>query len=185
MWIRRRPTRSFPGGTLLFFRGLLDFAGSEAALIGIVGHELSHLEHGHQLAMVRRLKYFESTATGEQGVRPERMFSAMRAMIEGFARPFRPEDESEADRDGAEWAYRAGYDPRQMAELFLKLHRRDGDQAAAAFAFFRTHPFHLDRYRAIQDQYAELRQSSPGKRLYVGRRNLKLRTSRSQREFDE
>ena len=38
-----------PGGTLIFFRGILDFAGSEAALVGVIGHELSHLDHGHQL----------------------------------------------------------------------------------------------------------------------------------------
>ena len=35
---------------------------------------------------------------------------------------FRPEDEAEADRDGAAWAYRAGYDPREMAALFYTLH---------------------------------------------------------------
>ena len=32
--------RTFPGGTIMFFRGLLELGGSEAAVAGIVGHEL-------------------------------------------------------------------------------------------------------------------------------------------------
>ena len=48
-------------------------------------------------------------------------------MMRLLSRPFRPEDESEADRDGAAWAYRAGYDPREMAALFERLHQRDFD----------------------------------------------------------
>ena len=42
--------RSFPGGSLVFCRGLLDSAGSEAALVGIIAHELVHLDRGHVLA---------------------------------------------------------------------------------------------------------------------------------------
>ena len=36
--------RTFPGGTIVFFRGLLEVGGSEAAVVGIVGHELAHLD---------------------------------------------------------------------------------------------------------------------------------------------
>ena len=177
--------RSFPGGTLFFLRGLLDFAGSEAALAGIVGHELSHLDHGHQLAPLRRMKYFEeSLEANARGFTPERMMSSVRTMVSGYARPFRPEDESEADRDGATWAFRAGYDPRQMAELFMKLHRRDGDRTAVALSFLQTHPFHLDRCRAIEKQFVALQRESPIDKLYVGKRNLKERTARVKREFD-
>jgi predicted Zn-dependent protease len=177
--------RSFPGGTLVFFRGLLDFCGSEAALAGIVGHELSHLDHGHQLATLRRMKYFEqSMKVQQQTFVPERMFSAIRTMVEGYARPFRPEDEAEADRDGAAWAYRAGYDPRELATLFLRLHRRGGDEPGRQLPFLQSHPFRLDRYRAIQAQYAELQQTSPTAKLYVGRRNLSQRTSRLKHDFE-
>jgi len=178
--------RSFPGGTLFFFRGLLEFAGSEAALLGIVGHELSHLERGHQLIALKRAKLFEQSINdGPSGNSPERMMSAMSTMAMGFARPFRPEDESEADRDGAAWSYQAGYDPREMAALFQRLHRRDGDRSAIALSFLQTHPFHIDRFRAIHQQYNALRRAAPAERLYVGRRNLKERTARAKGEFDE
>jgi predicted Zn-dependent protease len=178
--------RSFPGGTLFFFRGLLEFAGSEAALSGIVGHELSHVDHGHQLSQLKRLKLFEQSTTGGPGeTSPERMMSAISAMAHGFARPFRPEDESEADNDGATWAFKAGYDPREMARLFMDLHHRDANRQALAPSFFRTHPFHIDRYHAIRAQFVGLQGVSPARKLYIGHRNLKERTSRAKRAFDD
>lgn len=176
--------RSFPGGTLVFFRGLIDFAETEAALAGIVGHELSHLDRGHQLGPLRRMKYFEQTVSGG-AQSPQQMMAAMSAMLNGFMRPFHPEDESQADRDGANWAFRAGYDSREMALLFVKLSDRDKSQRAAQLSFFRTHPFHLDRARAIEAEFAALRRKSGDKKLYIGRQNLQQRTARCQREFAE
>jgi len=131
------------------------------------------------------MKYFEQSMSGAENFSPERMMSAIGTMAVGYAKPFRPQDESEADRDGAAWAFRAGYDPRQLAELFMKLHRRDGDRAVVPLSFLRTHPFHLDRYQAIRKQSRDLERKAPAEKLYVGRQNLKERTSRAKREFDE
>ena len=47
---------SVPGGDLLFSQGLLETAGNEAALMGVVCHELAHLDRGHQLLELRRAK---------------------------------------------------------------------------------------------------------------------------------
>lgn len=174
--------RSFPGGTLVVYRGLLDFVDSEAALVGVLGHELSHLDRGHQLAPLRRAKRLEQSLRG--GAAPQAMLSSMRSWVGGFARPFRPEDESQADRDGAEWAFRAGYDPGELASVLRKLHARDG-QGAAPIAFLRTHPFPLDRARALDEHAQSLRREFPGQTTYVGRRNLAERTPRSRREYPE
>src|SRR5262245_49733012 len=57
----RVDARSFPGGTVFFFRGLLAMAETEAALIGIVGHELSHLDRGHILMPLKRGKLMQRT----------------------------------------------------------------------------------------------------------------------------
>jgi predicted Zn-dependent protease len=177
--------RSFPGGTLVFFRGLLDFAETEAALIGAVGHELSHLDHGHQLLPLRRMKYFERSfkVPGAVTTWPQ-MQSALRIMGDSVFKPFRPEDETEADRDGATWTFHAGYDPRQFGKLFLKLHSRDGDQPAM-FTFLRTHPYRLDRFREIQNLYRTLSEKEPGKSLYEGRKNLGQRIPRRKKTFVE
>jgi predicted Zn-dependent protease len=164
---------------------LLAFADNEAALIGIVGHELSHLDHGHQLLPLKRGKITERTlADGTAGFDPQKFF-ATGTMMRLVGRPFRPEDEAAADRDGAEWAYRAGYDPREMAALFDRLHRRDSDPKLPFGSFFRTHPYSDDRSEAIMKQYDELRQKDPRDALYRGKKNLTQRIARSQQEFPE
>ena len=182
----RTDARSFPGGTLIFFRGMLEFAENEAALVGVIGHELSHLDRGHQLYDAKRMKLAQQTFSGADGFSPDKFFKDGAMLMRSFTRPFRPEEEAEADRDGVRWAYQAGYDPREMAQLFLRMHERDGDSGArAAPAFFRTHPYSIDRYQAALDQYDQLQTDAPRAELYVGRENLRQRVPRSVREFEE
>lgn len=178
--------RSFPGGTIVVFRGLIDFAESEAALVGVLGHELSHFDRGHQLVSLKRVKLAQKTFGGKQSFDPEQMLSAGGQMARLFGRPFRPEDEAQADEDGAVWAFRAGYDPREMAKLFLRLDERKpaGDKARFMPALLRTHPFSLDRHRAIIAQTEKLIADSPDAPLYAGRTNLARRIPKSEQEFD-
>lgn len=177
--------RCFPGGTVLVFRGLLDFADSEAALIGILGHELSHIDHGHQTQQLKRMKLAQEAMSGGGGFSPEKFFAGGATMMKMFTKPFRPEDETEADLDGATWAHRAGYDSREMAKLFLRLHERDKHGKEALPGFFRTHPFHIDRYQAILDRYDELQKSEPSDKLYIGRPNLAKKIAKGEKEFEE
>ncbi len=182
----RVDARSFPGGTLFFFKGLLSQAESEAALVGIVGHELSHLDRGHILMPLKRARVMEQTLSGDEaGFDPRKFFAAGTTMMRLMSRPFRPEDESEADRDGAAWAYRAGYDPREMAALFERLHQRDNDPKVPFASFFRTHPYSDERSAAILGQFDELQKQDPQESLYRGKENLTRRIARSQQEFPE
>ena len=176
----RCDARSCPGGTLLFFEGLLDTAGSEAALAGIVGHELSHLDRGHQLLPLKRMKLMEQTSS--KGFDPETFFRQGPWMIKLKARPFRPEDERDADRDGAAWAYAAGYDPREMAKLFLRQSKKHKEiELPGGFPnYFRTHPYSRDRHREIMKQFVGLQKKQPMKSLFIGEENLKQRRSRKQ-----
>ena len=100
-------------------------------------------------------------------------------------RPFRPEDETAADADGATWAYRAGYDPRELAALFVRLAERDGNRGGQVPAFFRTHPYHADRYAAIVALYEQLQATEPRNDLYKGAANLRRRVTRMDQEFPE
>jgi len=176
--------RSFPGGSVVFFRGLLDSAGSEAALVGIVGHELAHLDRGHLLSRARRVKLARQTfAGGVGGTSPEEFFARGTTALKVWTRPFQPEDEEEADRDGARWAYQAGYDPREMARLFLDLQERQGAGPMALPSFLRSHAAPGDRHKAVMKLYEELQRETPKERLYVGKENLRRRVARSRQEF--
>lgn len=187
IYLARSPeceARSFPGGTLIFFQGLLETAQSEAALIAVVGHELSHLDRGHQLQRLRRMKLAQRTFSGKAGgATPEEFFRAGTAVVQIWTRPFRPEAEAEADRDGATWAYRAGYDPRELAALLLRMRRRDAAAGAPMPWFLKSHPDPLSRHREVTAVYERLQQENPRESLYVGRENLRRRIPRSKREF--
>ncbi len=175
--------RSFPDGTLIFFRGLLEFAENEAALVGVVGHELSHLDHGHQLYNAKRAKWMQRAFTGADGFTPEKFMRGGALLMRSFSRPFRPEEESEADRDGATWAYELGYDPREMAKLFRRMHKRDRGAKSNIPPFLRTHPYHLDRFKAVSRRYEQLQIENPKSDLYIGAKNLRNRVPRSVRAF--
>jgi predicted Zn-dependent protease len=182
----RCEARSFPGGTLVFFRGLLEAAESEAAVVGIVGHELAHLDRGHHLWRLRRIKLAERTfSQSGKGFSPDRFFQAGSMMLQVWTKPFRPELEAEADRDGARWAYLAGYDPREMARLFLELGKRRNNSPRLLPEFLRSHPAPEGRHQAIMELYDQLQQEQPKKKLYIGKENLRRRMPRAQREFNE
>lgn len=177
--------KCFPGGTLVFFRGLLQQAGSEAALVGVTGHELSHLDHGHQLHLLRRMKLAQQTFAGRTPTTAQQFFQSGTLLMRAFLRPFRPEEETVADRDGATWAYAAGYDPRQLAALFLTLNKRKTGFQNNLPEFLRTHPYPLHRHKYVMDLVDELQFASPNPSLYIGRENLHQRIPRSEREFTE
>ncbi len=172
--------RSCPGGTLIFFDGLLDAAGSEAALIGIVGHELSHLDRGHQLIPIKRMKLMEKSFTSPQNL--NQFLQSGPGMMKLWAKPFHPEDERDADHDGVAWSLAAGYDPREMAKLFQK---KGGKSLAAEgmpwAKFFQSHPDNGDRVKSIQAQYAKwLKMNPKAEPLAIGQENLAQRFSRKQ-----
>jgi len=178
--------RCFPGGTLVIFRGLLKVVRSEAALVCILGHELSHIDHGHQLRHLKSMKLAQQTFTGQHGMFDvEKMMGNTMLIANLFARPFRPEDETQADADGVAWAYRIGYDPRELARLFLTMARRDQAQGEQVPMFFRSHPYHRDRYESVMDQYQRLQRADRRDDLYVGQKNLIELVPRSKRRYAE
>lgn len=178
--------KSFPGGTIVVFRGMLDAAGSEAALVGVLGHELSHLDHGHQLISLRRSRLMqEAVRPGPQGFSPRQFHSMGLMLMRVSSRPFRPQDEAAADRDGVDWAYRAGYDPRELARVFRKFSEQEQQHALPLPTFFRTHPYPEERSKAIQTRYEELQRTEPKETVYVGRENLRRRIARQRQQFPE
>jgi predicted Zn-dependent protease len=171
--------RVFPGGSLVMFEGMIETAENEAALVGMVGHELAHLDRGHLLADLRRVRLAEETFSNGPGPQsPGEFFDAGTLLVRLWTRPFRPEHEAEADRDGARWAYLAGYDPRELAALFLRARDRSDRPRLALPWFLQSHPPLEERHQAVTDVYRELQQQNPSASLYVGEENLRTRRAR-------
>lgn len=167
--------RSIPGGYLVFHRGLLDFAESEAALVGIVGHELSHLDRKHQLKPVQQWILANDRLGRADRMRPADFVSLGMGMMHSF-HPFHPEEEEEADLDGVEWMHRLGYDARELARLFQRLAERGrGNGPANLPPFLRTHPLFPDRAAMVLRHYRLMQKQLPRAELVAGREALAAR----------
>lgn len=170
--------RSIPGGTLVFYRGLLEFAESEAALVGIVGHELSHLDRRHQLKPLQQQliarKKFQPNA-GMSGFDLRDFFDFGTMSLNSY-HPFHPEEEAEADGDAVQWLYQLGYQPLELARLFQGLSEVNRNANAEMPRFMRTHPAMKERSIEVTRLTSEFQKKMPKADLIVGREALAQRT---------
>jgi predicted Zn-dependent protease len=174
--------RAFPGGAIVCTTGLIDFARSEAALVGVLAHELSHIDRVHLLRTARGIKLAQDTSAVRNA--PAGAFMRNGIMVaKQFARPFRSEDEAEADLDAAKWMFELGYDPLEMAALFRRFDQRSPADPVRMPGFLRTHPYHADRFEAVKQLSLRLQAGNPDTDLYVGRTNLQKRIPRRIKQF--
>ena len=160
---------SIPGGTILFSRGLLEAAKSEAAVVGVLAHELSHLDRQHQLLGLRRQKQAQQKPN----------LSNMMANLSEVMKPFHAEFESEADEDAVRWMLQLNYEPKALAELLLRWNeKQDAEQPWKDLmpGFLLTHPDGGTRADNVMKWRDEKIQ--PDTEFHVGIENLAQRKPR-------
>jgi predicted Zn-dependent protease len=166
---------SIPGGFLIFSTGLLESAETEAALVGVIGHELSHLDHGHQTLTLKQSKLMKQPLD----------FRDNMLGVTLMARPFRPEQETEADADAIKWMMQLGYSANELARLMQRwAERQDQVQPWMSFvpSFVKSHPDPNRRALKMAELASLLRPTYPNAK-YVGRTNLERQIPRSKQEF--
>lgn len=158
---------SVPPSTVLVTSGLLAAVHSDAALAGIVGHEVAHVAHEDALDVLRRenalrcstraasLAMAEAMAeeTGrlglDAGVAPDsvafertidELVRALTSAGYGDKAQSGPEGEREADRRAAEWMHAAGFDVREYQAALSTLS-----------GLSVPHPPAADRVAALED----------------------------------
>lgn len=165
---------SIPGGHLLFTTGLMNNVQSEAELVGVICHELSHLDRGHQLLPLKQSKR-ANTMTD--------MRSSMQ-WIATMAKPFRPEFETQADADAVRWMLAEGYDARELARLLVRWDALQDQQAGWTKmipSFARSHPDSGRRATVVLDNVDRARVKT--EKLVIGKENLARRIPKSESQF--
>jgi predicted Zn-dependent protease len=174
------------GGHVIVSRGMLEAAGSEAALVCVIGHELAHLDCGHLLRRAKQVKLAQQP--GRRGQRSFTIndFASNSQGMQALLQPFGPTEELEADKNGIVWACKLGYDPRALHHLLVSQADKQGNSASSFMpAFFGTHPPSTERREQVAAVYVELQAAEPRTELYVGRLNLEQRLTQEQKRFDE
>jgi hypothetical protein len=128
------------GGHLYVTTGLLNFVDSDDELAGIIGHEIAHVDRKHCVRKVQKF-VLANQALGEWGI-----LAANIQMI--VSAPFGQEDEYDADRGGAYFAHKAGYNPRKMKDFFVKLKEKESYNQLEKL--IRTHPYSEQREKCLE-----------------------------------
>ena len=150
-----------PGGYVFITRGALDLMNDEAALAGVLGHEVGHIALKHHGETIKAQKRKALAVRGAQigaSVTPAAPFTNLiglgaDAVIEGLIlKGHSRAEEMESDQVGFRYASRAGYDPAGLRDFLAVLKAKSSDAGVAKF--FSTHPGIDER---LQEQ-AKLRQ---------------------------
>lgn len=157
-----------PGGWVFVSRGLLAIAQREDELAGVLGHELTHVEHRHsaQASRPRVLGSILSLPGNVLGVVLPRVGALANAPIDTVQAlqmaSYGRGQESESDRVGQELAAAAGYDPAALGGILARMDRvvaeLTGERQRSTY--FDTHPPTPSRIGDIRAHADEL-QASP------------------------
>lgn len=149
-----------PDGNIVVFTGLLPVAKSEAALAGVLGHEVAHVMARHS---AERMSHVLAGQIALAAVDAALSNSKHRPLIGaavglgiqyGVLLPYSREHESEADHIGMLLAARAGYDPVEFAEMWRRMEARKG---ATKWEFASTHPSAETRHQQLTEWLPEAR----------------------------
>jgi Peptidase family M48 len=144
---------ALPGGFTYVNRGLIETAQNEAQLAGVIAHEISHAALRHGTAQdAKAQKYQVGSILGQiagavigGGVGQVVGGLSQLGISAAFLRYSR-EYERQADTLGAQIMANAGYDPRELANMFRILEQQSGGGGPE---FLSSHPNPGNRFEAI------------------------------------
>ena len=144
---------ALPGGFIYVNRGLIEEAGSEAELAGVLAHEIGHVAARHGAKRMSKLitlqlgfALFWELSEKERDEELGLMIAD--AIATGFLLKNSRDDERQADDLGTETLYYAGYDPIALAYFFDKLAKEHSPSAIETF--LSTHPSPGERIQNVQ-----------------------------------
>ncbi len=148
---------ALPGGPMYVNRGMIEAARTEGEMAGVMAHEISHVALRHGTAQATKGQKYSilggiagiaGTILGGPGVG-----QLAQAPFAVYLLKFSREYETEADILGAQIMANAGYDPRDLANMFRTIEQQGGGGGG----FLSDHPSPSDRYARINREAQNLR----------------------------
>ena len=156
---------ALPGGPMYVNRGMIDAAKNEGELAGVMAHELSHVALRHSTAQATKQNSPLNQILGIGSILGGAILGGQAGAAIGqtiyqsvFVLPYSRDYETQADTLGAQIMANAGYDPRDLANVFKTIEAQSGGNRAPEF--LSTHPNPENRYENINRESQLLRVSS-------------------------
>ncbi len=167
---------ALPGGFVYVTRGILAHLGSEAELVGVLGHEIGHVTARHSVEQMSKAQLatlglvVAAVASGPEDTR--RYGGLAQTGLGLMFLKFGRDDERQADDLGLRYLVRGGYDPDEMPNVFRTLGRVSAAAGAGRIPnWLATHPSPEDRVerlsRAIAGLPAEAREGAVEEARYI------------------
>ena len=156
---------ALPGGPMYINRGMIEAAKNEGEVAGVLAHEISHVALRHGTAQAgKATKYQVGSILGQiagaiiggvagQAISLGSQFGFGTAFLK-YGREY----ERQSDLLGAQILARAGYDPRDMANMFQTIQGKSGNGGPE---WLSSHPNPSNRFQAITQEATKLRVNNP------------------------
>ncbi|MEE9325977.1 MAG: M48 family metalloprotease [Cocleimonas sp.] len=150
---------ALPGGFIYITTGLMAYLNSEAELAGVIGHEIGHVTARHgvkQQSAGMASAILVSVLAKKGGAGSGKQYNQLgRALLSGYGR----DHELQADRLGAEYLARIGYQPQNMIKVVSVLKaqeefekyqaRQEGRKPRVYHGVFSSHPSNDRRLQQV------------------------------------
>lgn len=155
---------ALPGGPMYVNRGMIEAARNEGEMAGVMAHEISHVALRHATAQQTKLSnplnqilgigaiLGGAVLGGQAGAQAGQIFAA------GYFLRYSRDYETQADILGSRIMADAGYDPRDLANMFRTIEQQSGGGRAPEW--LSSHPNPGNRYEKINRE-ASLLNVSP------------------------
>ena len=154
---------ALPGGPMFVNRGMIEAAKNEGEMAGVMAHEMSHVALRHATAQQTKLNnplnqilgigaiLGGAVLGGQTGAQAGQIFA------QGYFLKFSREYEKQADILGARIMTNAGYDPRDLANMFRTIEQQGGGRSPE---WLSSHPNPGNRFEYINREATLLPVSS-------------------------
>jgi beta-barrel assembly-enhancing protease len=160
-----------PGGYIFVTRGLYMQLQNEAALAGVLAHEIGHVIRQHHLKVLQQSSLVDlgGQALAKQVGNNEKVQKLIGSGAEVVARSLDKNAEFEADSIAVVLSARAGYDPFSFPEVLQEIGHIAKDDNSVEL-LFKTHPHPDERLEklnvAMNDSFDNIKGLTLDKRFY-------------------
>ncbi len=144
---------ALPGGKIFITRGLLLELDNESELVGVLGHELGHVNARHHVKYLEKmlgislLLQIGALLIGENDLKERALLQLASIGATLLALKFSRDQEREADLYGIKYAVATGYDPRGLIKVFEKFKKIEKNRPPE---WLSTHPLPETRIKEVK-----------------------------------